>query len=170
MANETMSVSISGRADLRRREDVRLQYYNDQANNCTFGIGALVHHGPCTTDELARPVTVAQVDAQLAERVRIAESGVRRHVNRQVLTQAQFDALVSYTFNVGVAGARSVLDAANAGSNADVVAHMNRNIFVRPRDALGRPLRAVRSRGLANRRREETTPFLEPVRAGAPAR
>jgi len=38
MANENMSMSASGRAELRRREDVRLQYYNDLANNCTFGM------------------------------------------------------------------------------------------------------------------------------------
>lgn len=163
MANENMAISASGRAELRRREDVRLQYYNDLANNCTFGVGALAHLGPCTAEELVRPVTAAQVDAQLAARLHTAEAGVRRHVNRHALTQAQFDALVSYTFNLGVTGARSVLDAENRGSNADVVTNMNRNVFIRPRDARGRRLRAVRSQGLANRRREETSPF-QPAR------
>ncbi|MGE8201890.1 glycoside hydrolase family protein [Variovorax sp. 2RAF20] len=170
MANENMSMSASGRAELRRREDVRLQYYNDLANNCTFGVGALAHHGPCTAEELVRPVTAAQVDAQLATRLHTAEAGVRRHVNRQTLTQAQFDALVSYTFNLGVTGTRSVLDAANRGADADVVTHMNNNVFVRPRDARGRRLRAIRSQGLANRRREETAPFQPAQPTARPAR
>jgi lysozyme len=170
MANENMSMSASGRAELRRREDVRLQCYNDMANNCTFGIGALAHLGPCTAEELMRPVTAAQVDAQLATRLHTAEAGVRRHVNRQTLTQPQFDALVSYTFNLGVTGSRSVLDAANRGADADVVTHMNSNVFVRPRDAQGRRLRAIRSQGLANRRREETAPFQPAQPTARPAR
>ena len=159
VANESMSMSARGRADLRFREGVQFRYYNDLANNCTFGIGTLAHHGPCTAEELVQPVTSTQVDVQMAIRLRTAEAGVRRHVNRQALTQAQFDALVSYTFNLGVTGARPVLGAADRGANAEVVAHMNRNVYVHPRDAQGRRLPAVRSLGLASRRREEAAPF-----------
>jgi len=48
MANETMRMSANGMSELRRRESVVLRYYNDTANNCTFGAGTLAHLGRCT--------------------------------------------------------------------------------------------------------------------------
>lgn len=159
MANETMRMSASGMSDLRRHERVVLRYYQDAANNCTVGVGALAHLGPCTAEELRQTVTIAQVNATLAARVTEAEVTVRRRVTRHPLTQAQFDALVSFTFNAGPTGARRTLDAADRGSHADVRASMTTHVFVRPRDAHGRRGPAQRSPGLANRRREEIAPF-----------
>jgi Lysozyme inhibitor LprI len=48
MPNETMQMSPSGRTALRQRERAVLSYYNDAANNCTYGVGTLAHRGPCT--------------------------------------------------------------------------------------------------------------------------
>ena len=159
MANETMRMSAAGMSELRRRKSVVLRYYNDSANNCTFGAGSLAHRGGCTAEELSRTVTVAEVNASLALRVASAEQTVRRRVNRHSLTQEQFDALVSFTFNAGATGARRTLDAADRGSHADVATHMTNHVFIHPRDGTGRRGRAVRSPGLVNRRREEVTPF-----------
>lgn len=61
-ANKELRMSAAGMASLRRREDAVLRYYNDLANNCTFGVGTLVHSGRCTDEELQRPVTVEHVD------------------------------------------------------------------------------------------------------------
>ena len=69
MANETMRMSAAGMSELRRHESVVLRYYDDSANNCTFGAGVLAHLGPCSAEELSRTVTAAQVDATLAARV-----------------------------------------------------------------------------------------------------
>jgi lysozyme len=159
MANETMRMSAAGMAALRQREGAVLRYYNDAANHCTYGVGALAHHGPCTSEELRRPVNLVDVDIQLAARVRSAGEAVRLRVRSHPLTQAQFDALVSFTFNTGTGGARSVLDAANRGAIGEVVSHMNSNVYVHPRDSNGRRLAPVRLQGLINRRREETLPF-----------
>ena len=75
MANENMRLSEAGWAALRDREQAVMHYYNDQANNCTFGVGTLAHTGLCPSEELRRPVTPGQVNAQLAERKpRCAES------------------------------------------------------------------------------------------------
>jgi lysozyme len=52
MANETKRLSAAGWAALRTREHAVLHYYSDVANNCTYGIGTLAHHGPCTDEEL----------------------------------------------------------------------------------------------------------------------
>lgn len=81
MANETMQMSAAGRTALRERERAVLSYYNDAANNCTYGVGTLAHRGPCTDDELRRPVTEADVLFQLATRVATAEAAVRRQVS-----------------------------------------------------------------------------------------
>ena len=159
MANETMRMSAAGMAALRQREGAVLRYYNDAANHCTYGVGTLAHHGPCTPEELHRPVSIADVNIQLATRVTSAEDAVRQRVRNHQLTQEQFDALVSFTFNTGATGARSTLDAANRGASRDVATHMNSNVYVHPRDANGRRLAPVRLQGLVNRRREETAPF-----------
>ncbi|WP_343050171.1 hypothetical protein [Burkholderia guangdongensis] len=48
MANEGMRLSEAGWTALRIREHAIMAYYNDQANNCTYGVGTLAHYGPCT--------------------------------------------------------------------------------------------------------------------------
>jgi GH24 family phage-related lysozyme (muramidase) len=146
-------------AALRVREGAIMHYYNDIANNCTYGIGTLAHAGPCTPREMATPVTVAAVNMQLAAKIGVAESAVRRAVTRSNLTQAQFDALVSYTYNVGAHGALPVLQAANDGDDAQVVRRMEQAVYVHPRDAQGRRLPAHLVPGLVNRRRDEAAPF-----------
>lgn len=159
MANETMQMSASGVLALRRRERPVLRYYNDAANNCTYGIGTLLHTGPCSQAELQRPVTEAEINAQLNKHLITAVSAVKQKVNSATLTQAQFDALVSFTFNVGMTGARATLNAANQGAFKDVITHMQSMVYIHPRDANGRRLSAIRSQGLVNRRREESAPF-----------
>lgn len=159
MANETMQSSRAGWAALRQRENAIMAYYNDQANNCTYGVGTLAHTGPCTAEELVRPVSTGLVNAQLATKVRSAEAAVRRAVPDRQLTQSQFDELVSYTYNAGSGGAQTTLDAANRNNDAGVVSSMTQRVYIHPRDAHGRRLAPVRSRGLVNRRRLESAPF-----------
>jgi len=129
MANESMRLSEAGWAALRDREQAVIHYYN------------------------------AQVNAQLAARVSTAESQVRRSVTQRELTQAQFDELVSYTYNAGNTGALAALQSANQNNDTGVVSHMNQRVYIHPRDAQGRRLRAIRSNGLVNRRRLESAPF-----------
>lgn len=156
---EAMRMSAEGLSDLRIREGVVRRYYNDAANHCTVGIGTLVHHGPCTAEELVHTVTDAEIERQLAMTIRAAERAVRAEVRRQALSQEQFDALVSYTFNVGRGGARNALRAADRGDWEAVARHMRSMVYVRPRDAQGNRLTPVRLPGLVNRRRAEAAPF-----------
>lgn len=157
--NQDQRLSATGRYQLGIREGAIFHYYNDPANNCTYGIGALVHLGPCTQEELHRPVSPQQVTANMERQIRVAEQVVRRGVTERELTQARFDARVSFAYNVGVGGAQATLTAANRGDWSGVARHIHSNVFIYPRDAQGLRLRPVRSRGLENRRREEAKPF-----------
>jgi lysozyme len=163
MANENMRMSAAGYGDLRVSEGAVMRYYNDIANNCTFGVGTLVHNGVCTADELRTPVTVEHVNARLTARVQVAERAVRAGVPDVQLTQAQFDSLVSFAYNVGAAGAATTLAAANANTPQQVVAIMQQHVYVHPRNANGRRLPAVRVQGLVNRRQREVVPFQQPA-------
>ena len=138
-----------------------MRHYNDAAGNCTFGVGTLLHHGRCTDEELARPVTEADVNRQLGRGVATAESAVRRQVRSQALTQGQFDALVSFVYNTGATRAAPVLAAANRGEMAEVAALMANYVFVHPRGANGRRGAPARLQGLVRRRTAESAPFTK---------
>lgn len=156
---KTMQFSSGALAALRTREHIAMHYYNDAANNCTFGIGALAHHGPCTQEELRREVTPADVNAEFLRRVHEAEAAVRRNVPDRELTQAQFDALVSFTYNLGPTGARHVLRTANRAEDTRLAEQNEQYVYVYPRDSRGRRLPPRRLPGLVTRRREEAAPF-----------
>jgi lysozyme len=109
-------------------------------------------------------VSVAQVNAQLATKVRLTEQIVRRNVRDRQLTQAQFDALVSFVYNSGEAGSRDTFVAANSGNDRLVASNMALCVYVHPRDTQGRRLPPRRVNGLVNRRREEAAPFAQGAR------
>lgn len=103
---------------LTKREGVRLQLYNDSANHCSIGIGHLVHRGPCTSADRAKwgTLTREQVEELFRKDLAIYEGAVAEAV-KVPLTQNQYDALVSFTYNVGVNGFRgsTLLKRLNAG-------------------------------------------------------
>ncbi len=153
--NTNLSLSAEGQRRLRRRESVR-GYYNDgggNRGNCTYGIGILLHRGPCTAEELARPLTTAQIESSFNAAVREAERAVRRGVNRQQLTQEQFDALVSFTFNTGARHAQRVFQRINQGDLTGAAA------AIRHYTSATRNGHMVHMPGLIARRREESAPF-----------
>jgi GH24 family phage-related lysozyme (muramidase) len=113
---------------MRKREVDVFNYYDDGGSgngHCTWGPGILAHRGPCTKEELNRPVSQASVDAEFARRVAKAEREVRSHVRKQALNPAQFDALVSLTYNAGARGSRGTYklieqgDLPGAGANIE---------------------------------------------------
>ncbi len=161
-ANAGMSTSAAGTAALRVSEGQRNGggYYDDAANNCTRGTGILVHPGPCTPAEAARPVDQQANEAEFQRRLHNAENAVRQRVPDRQLTQEQFDSLVSATFNLGATGARLILDRANHNDDPGVARELRAQIHIQPRDAQRNPVGPlVVSRGLINRREREATPF-----------
>jgi lysozyme len=77
--------------------------YDDPDNHCTVGFGELIHLGPCTPADMARPpITREQGFAFLRMKVRGYADAVERY--SRPLTQNEFDALTSFCYNVGPSG------------------------------------------------------------------
>lgn len=166
-ANEGMTMSPDARARMRRREKDVYNYYDDAGpgkGHCTWGAGILAHKGPCTKEELARPVSAAAVEAEFARRVAGAEADVVRNVRNQKLSQDQFDALVSLTFNAGVGGAGHTLAMVDRGDLAGAA----RNIKTLTSTHVNG--KRVVARGLIPRRAEESAPFAAAASAAAMAK
>lgn len=141
----TMRMSADGRAQLILREGVRTKAYRDSVGVWTIGVGHTSAGGePRVTPGLV--ITKAQVDEILSRDLGQYEVAVRSAV-RVSLTQGQFDALVSFCFNIGTGGfgKSTVVKRVNAGDYkgaADAMLMWNK-----PAEILGR-------------RRSERTQFL----------
>jgi len=110
-----MKVSTKGLNHLIKLEGgFKLKMYNDlgaKKGHCTIGIGHLIHKGICTgvnpsEKTFKNGISTIQGKNLLKNDLRIAEKAINRRVAVQ-LTQNQFDALVSFVFNVGSTKFRS---------------------------------------------------------------
>lgn len=81
---------------LRILEDERLEAYRDSAGVLTIGVG---HTGDVRPGQV---ISEAESEDLLRRDLSRFEAGVRRLVDADALSQNQFDALVSFTFNVGL--------------------------------------------------------------------
>lgn len=153
--NAGMRMSSKALVGMRDTEKVMLRYYNDMGKNkgnCTWGIGFYVHKGVCSKEELERKVDVASVETEYAKRVAEAERRVRLKVNMP-LDQAQFDALVSFTYNTRSATNQRVYDALNSGNVDRATAIISGSVYVKVNG------KAILASGLVKRRAEESAPF-----------
>lgn len=147
--------SSVGVATIRRFEGCRLEPYNDPAGFATIGVGHLIARRPVNDADRDRyrGFTRADADRLLACDLVPFEKAVRRVPMK--LTQAQFDALVSATFNLGpgvLERGRSLGDALHAKDPRKVAAAL------RLYDKAGSPPRALP--GLTRRREAEASAFL----------
>jgi lysozyme len=142
-------------------------YYNNPVGNCTYGAGILAHgRTPYTAVELGQPVTQAQMDAAFNTRIGDAERAVRRNVRSQQLTQAQFDSLVSLTYNAGPTGARGTFTLVEAGNLQGTADNMMQMVYGTAHTARG--TRRVLLPGLVTRRQNESAPFRVPAQQPQP--
>lgn len=98
MGIEPMTLSPTGRAWLKGHEGLSLVAYRD-GNGYSIGYG---HHGAYEGQRITR----AEAEALFDRDVALHERAVSQALTRPT-TQAQFDALVSFSYNVGSAGMAS---------------------------------------------------------------
>lgn len=143
-----MEISLAGLNQIKLHEGFKANVYKDSAGYPTIGYG----HKLTAAERLQGLSTVTAEEAArlLASDVAGAESAVNGMVNVP-LTQSQFDALVSFVYNIG-AGAfrRSTLLALLNQGKYDMAA----NQFARWNKAGG-----LVSQGLSNRRASEMALF-----------
>lgn len=145
-----MTVSAVGRAKITEREGLRLAAYRDGGGVLTIGVGHTSAAGPPTVTP-GMKITAADADNILSRDLATFEKAVRETV-KVPLKQHEFDALVSFAFNVG-AGAfedSTLVKKLNAGDRAGAADQLLRwnkdNGKVVP--------------GLTNRRKSERKQFL----------
>lgn len=119
-----MRISEKGINLIKRFEGLRLEAYLDSVDIPTIG------YGHTRGVKLGQTITQEQADALLEEDIHEFELAIQRlvHVN---LTQNQFDALVSFTFNLGIGSLKqsTLLKKLNAGDIVGAANEFNRWVY-----------------------------------------
>jgi len=141
-----MKTGINGLNIIKEFEGLRLQAYKCPADRWTIGYG---HTAGVSANDV---ITEAQATSLLCQDVAESERAVNHYVHGP-LTQNQFDALVSFVFNLGVGNFRTstLLKKLNAGDNDGAAQEFGRWIH-----AGGKALP-----GLVRRREVERALFLK---------
>jgi len=158
--NATMKMSLQARVRLRATEQAVYRYYNDMGKDkghCTWGVGILAHKGVCTKEEIGKKVSVAMVDREFEKKITETEGIVHRNIH-VVLTQAQFDALCSLSYNAGAKGSFTTFNLVNKGDFAGAAANMA--LMIKVQVVVDGKKKYVIAPGLIKRRAEEGAPFL----------
>jgi peptidoglycan hydrolase-like protein with peptidoglycan-binding domain len=155
-------LSNAGARFIAEFEGFRAGLYDDAASHCTIGYGHLVHRGPTNGSEPAefrRGIDRGRALELLKADAGKAAAAVQQSV-RVALNQAQRDALISFTFNLGAGalGESTLLKLLNQGDYDSVPAQLNRWV-----NAGGRTLP-----GLVRRRKAEGAMFAS-GQAGGPS-
>lgn len=95
-----MRISEQGLHLLKEWEGIRLKKYKDVAGKWTIGVGHLLTKEELIGGKFDNGITSSEAITLLIRDVRPAESAVNRLVKCHLL-QHQFEALVSFVFNLG---------------------------------------------------------------------
>ena len=154
----TMKTSPNGLSFIQKHEGLRLKAYLCSANVWTIGWGHTsgVKKGDTCTKE--------QAVAFLATDIKSFETSVNRLVTVE-LTQNQFDALISFTFNLGAGALQTstLLKKVNAKDFAGAADEFLKwdNITVTKKDKDGKLIKVKQEEpGLVTRRKAERELFL----------
>lgn len=148
-----MTISQAGLNQIKKHEGLRLRAYLDQVGVPTIGYGNTFYEDGSKV-KLGESVTIERAEQLLKYMVdRVFSAGVSDLVKKEI-NQAQFDALVSFAYNVGVAAFRNstMLKKININPCDPTI----RDEFMKWNKAGGRVLK-----GLTNRRKEEADLYFQ---------
>lgn len=136
---------------LAHHEGVRQKPYKCPAGLWTVGVGHLIGDGKSLPDSWNRTFTLEEVYAILAKDVTRFERGIEKYISIQ-LTQGEFDALVSFAFNLGLGTLQksTLRQKLNRGDKEGAIESL-----LKYNKAGGKILK-----GLDNRRKDEAALFL----------
>ena len=97
-----MNVSERAIKLIKHHEGVRSRPYRCPANLWTCGVGHLIGDGKSLPDSWNRTFTADEIDGILKSDLRRFELGVHKMLPNVPLRQHEFDALVSFCFNLGL--------------------------------------------------------------------
>jgi lysozyme len=95
-SRQPRTLSPSGVTFVAEHEGYRGKVYPDQAGNPTIGYGHLIRKG----EDFSKGITPEQGQTLLQKDAQSAEQAVNKNVELWI-PQNQFDALTSFTYNVG---------------------------------------------------------------------
>ena len=97
-----MNTSEKGLALIKYFEGVRAKPYKCPAGYWTVGVGHLITRSPELPDSWDRELEPNEIDEILKKDLVKFENGVLRLLHPKQPTQFEFDALVSFSFNLGL--------------------------------------------------------------------
>jgi lysozyme len=97
-----VNVSKAAIALIKHHEGVRNRPYRCPANLWTCGVGHLIGDGKHLPDSWNRTFTEAEIDGLLKSDLRRFELGVHKMLPNVPLRQHEFDAIISFCFNLGL--------------------------------------------------------------------
>jgi lysozyme len=97
-----VNVSKAGIALIKHHEGVRSRPYRCPANLWTVGVGHLIGDGKSLPDSWNRTFTQEEIDGILKSDLRRFELGVHKMLPNVLLRQHEFDAIISFCFNLGL--------------------------------------------------------------------
>lgn len=157
--SDPREMSQAGIELLKHHEELRLRAYDDLAPWRELHPGDMVYgtvtigYGHTRTAEAGMEITREEADRLLSKDLQPIEHGVFRMTEEAELTQNEFDALVSFAFNVGLGALdqSTLLRKLLAGHpREEVAAEFHRWVYSKGK----------RLSGLERRRRDEANVFL----------
>ena len=97
-----MNVSKAAIALIKHHEGVRSRPYRCPANLWTVGVGHLIGDGKHLPDSWNRTFSQEEIDGILKSDLRRFELGVHKMLPNVPLRQCEFDAIISFCFNLGL--------------------------------------------------------------------
>jgi lysozyme len=97
-----VNVSKAGIALIKHHEGVRNRPYRCPANLYTVGVGHLIGDGKSLPESWNRTFSQEEIDGILKSDLKRFELGVRKMLPNVPLRQHEFDAIISFCFNLGL--------------------------------------------------------------------